>query len=88
MKRSAYLSALVRAHIAQNPPLPANELAALKLSVVVLAGLGRLLARDAKAPTGIARDDLQRTRASVAELEQRTHALAKAALMSWESHSA
>ena len=88
MKPSAYLSALVRAHIAQNPPLPANELAALKLSVVVLAGLGRLLARDAKAPAGIARDDLQRTRASLAELEQRTHALAKAALISWESRSA
>ena len=33
MKRSAYLSALVRAHIAQHPPLPANELAALKVSV-------------------------------------------------------
>ena len=88
MKRSAYLSALIRAHVARDPPLPTNELAALKLSVVVLAGLGRLLARDAKTPTGIARDDLQRTRASVAELEQRTHSLAKAALISWESRSA
>jgi hypothetical protein len=88
MKSSAYLSALVRAHIAQNPPLPAKELAALKLSVVVLAGLGRLLAREAKTPTGIARDDLQRTRATIAELEQRTHSLAKAALISWESRSA
>jgi hypothetical protein len=88
MKSSAYLSALVRAHIARNPPLPANELAALKLSVVVLAGLGRLLARESKAPTGIARDDLQRTRAAIAELEQRMHALAKAALISWESRIA
>ena len=88
MKRSAYLSALVRAHIAQNPPLAANELAALKVSVVVLAGLGRLLARQAKTPAGIAQDDLQRTRDSIAELERRTHALAKAALVSWESRSA
>jgi hypothetical protein len=88
MKSSAYLSALVRAHIARSSPLPANELAALKLSVVVLAGLGRLLAREAKAPAGIARDDLQRTRDSIAELEQRTHAFAKAALISWESRSA
>ena len=50
MKRSAYLSALVRAHIAQNPPLAANELSALKLSVVVLAGLGRLLAPRPRRP--------------------------------------
>ena len=88
MKPSAYLSALVRAHIAQNPTLPANELAALKLSIVVLAGLGRLLARQAKTPAGIARDDLQRARDCIAELERRTHALAKAALVSWESRSA
>jgi hypothetical protein len=88
MKSSAYLSALVRAHIARSPPLPASELGALKLSVVVLAGLGRLLAREAKAPAGIAQDDLQRTRDSITRLEQQTHALVKAALISWESRSA
>jgi hypothetical protein len=88
MKSSTYLSALVRAHIAQNPPLSANELAALKLTVVVLAGLGRLLARAARTPTGIPPDDWQRTRATIAELEQRIHAFAKAALISWESRIA
>jgi hypothetical protein len=88
MKSSAYIAAMVRAHIAQNPPLPATELTALKASVVVLAGLGRLLAREAKNTPGIARDDLQRMRAGIAELEQRTHALAKAALISWESRIA
>lgn len=35
MKSSAYLAALVRAHLAVNPPLTANELAALKQSVAV-----------------------------------------------------
>ena len=38
MKASSYLAALVRAHVAANPPLAATELAALKQSVVVLAG--------------------------------------------------
>lgn len=85
MKPSAYIAALVRAHVAHSPPWPANELAVLKQGVVVLAGLGRLLARAAKSPSGIPRDDLQRTRAVVAALEQRMHDLAKAALISWES---
>ena len=87
MKPSAYIAALVRAHVAHGPPWPANELAALKQSVVVLAGLGRLLANAGKAASGIAREDLQRTRAAVAGLEQRTHDLARAALISWESRS-
>jgi len=87
MKPSAYVAALVRAHVLQNPPWPENELATLKQTVVVLAGLGRLMAQAAKTGSGIARDDLQRTRAAVAALEQRTHDLARAALISWESRS-
>jgi len=43
MKDSAYLAALVRAHVAANPPLATDELRALKLAVTVLAGFGRLL---------------------------------------------
>ena len=96
MKPSAYLAALVRAHVAVNPPLTANELAALKQSVAVLAGVGRLLAQaQAQAQairlpssSGVAREELQRTRAAVAILEQRTHDLARVALISWESRSA
>jgi hypothetical protein len=87
MKPSAYVAALVRAHVARNPPWPENELVTLKQSVVVLAGMGRLLAQAAKSASGIARDDLQRTRAAMAALEQRTHDLARAALISWESRS-
>jgi hypothetical protein len=91
MKDSAYLAALVRAHVAANPPLAADELAALKLAVTVLAGFGRLLARTAREVTQARlmnpdlQEDLNRTRALVAALEQRTHDLARAALVSWES---
>jgi hypothetical protein len=89
MKPSAYLAALVRAHVAVNPPLTANELAALKQSVAVLAGVGRVLAQAIRLPSSpdLAREELQRTRAAVAILEQRTHDLARAALISWESRS-
>jgi hypothetical protein len=90
MKPSAYLAALVRAHVAVNPPLTANELAALKQSVAVLAGVGRVLAQAIRLPSspGVAREELQRTRAALAALEQRTHDLARTALISWESRSA
>ena len=89
MKPSAYLAALVRAHVAVNPPLSANELAALKQSVAVMAGVGRLLAQAIRLPSSsrIEREELQRTRAAVAALEQRTHDLARAALIGWESRS-
>ncbi|MGH8131825.1 MAG: hypothetical protein ACRETP_01110 [Steroidobacteraceae bacterium] len=89
MRASTYVAALVRAHVAANPPLAVKELAALKASVVELAGLGRVLARVTTmgAPTGVVREELQRLRAAVADLEQRTHDLARAALISWEGGS-
>jgi hypothetical protein len=91
MKDSAYVAAMVRAHVAASPPLAADELAAFKLAVTILAGFGRRLARTARDATqagGMHRglqQDLSRTRALVANLEQRTHDLARAALVSWES---
>ena len=91
MKPSAYLAALVRAHLAVNPPLAARELAALKQSVVVLAALGTLLAETAHNPAlsgpGLedVRQTVSRTRAAVAALEQRTHDLVRTALISWET---
>src|SRR6202012_2066367 len=45
MKTSAYLAALVRAHIAANPPVPAAEFSKLKPMVAALAALGRVLAQ-------------------------------------------
>jgi hypothetical protein len=91
MKRSAYLAALVRAHVAVNPPLATKELATLKHSIVVLAGLGTLLAQTARNPAlsgaGLedVRQNISRTRTAVATLEQRTHDLVQTALISWES---
>lgn len=93
VKASTYLAALARAHVAANPPLTAPELAALKQSIFVLAGLGRLLAQTARNPALTGRnfedfgEQLTRTRNAVAALEQRTHDLARAALISWESRS-
>ena len=91
IKASTYLAALVRAHIATNPPLTEDELGAYKHGVVLLAGLGRLLTRISRdaAQAGRVPQELQqeliRVRAVVAELEKRTHDLARAALVSWES---
>ena len=88
------MAALVRAHVVANPPLAATELAALKQSIIVLAGLGRLLVQTARNPslTGERHEDLRqqlrRTHDAVAALEERTHDMARAALISWETHSA
>jgi hypothetical protein len=93
MKPSSYLAALVRAHVAVNPPLAAKEIAELKHSIVVLSDLGTLLAQTVRSPalTGPrleeVRQDISRTRAAVAALEQRTHNLVRTALISWESRS-
>jgi hypothetical protein len=94
MKSSTYLAALVRAHLADNPPLAARELAELKLGIALLADLGGFLVRTARNPSldiaGI--DDLRKslgdTRAAVAALEQRTHDFVQKALVSWESRHA
>ena len=91
MKASTYLATLVRAHIATDPPLTHDELGAYKQGVILLAGLGRLLARmsrDGAKAGGMPKDlqqELSRTRALVAGLEKVTHNLARAALKSWES---
>jgi hypothetical protein len=92
-KASTYIAALVRAHVASNPPLTADELTAFKQAVAVLAGYGRLLALAAKghaAPGSPPRDlqqDLTRTRALIAALEQRMHEFVRVSLNSWEYHS-
>lgn len=93
MKVSAYLAALVRAHVRANPPLPTAELAALRKSVAILAGLGHVFAHVARAPVLTAVDheamraDIAQVRIILANLEQETHDLAKAALIAWESRS-
>lgn len=91
MKDSAYIAALVRGHVAANPPVATHELAAFKTAVSVLAGFGRLLARTAReaAQAGVMPRDLQqdlsRSRALVADVERRMHEFAQVALVTWES---
>jgi hypothetical protein len=91
MKDSAYIAALVRGHVAANPPVATHELAAFKTAVSVLAGFGRLLARTAReaARAGVMPRDLQqdlsRSRALVADVERRMHEFAQVALVTWES---
>jgi hypothetical protein len=90
MKDSAYIAALVRGHVAANPPLATQELTAFKAAVSVLAGFGRLFARTAReaAQTGVLPRDLQqdlsRSRALVADVERRLHEFAQASLIAWE----
>ena len=91
MKDSAYIAALVRGHVAANPPLATQELAAFKTAVSVLAWFGRVLARTAReaAQAGVLTRDLQqelsRSRALVSDVERRMHEFARAALVTWES---
>jgi len=91
VKTSTYLAAMARAHVAAAPPLVVNELAVLKQSIAVLAGLGTVLAQSGRNPALNAvgleelRQTLNRTRAAVAVLEQSTHDFTKAALKAWES---
>jgi hypothetical protein len=91
MKDSAYIAALVRGHVAANPPLATHELAAFKAAVSILAAFGRILARTAReaAQAGVLPRDLQhdlsRSRALVADVERRMHEFAQAALVTWES---
>jgi len=92
MRTSTYLAPLVRAHIAASPPLTIDELAVLKHGVAILAQLGRALSRTAHElrSAGTLPPELQKqlalTRTVVAALEQRTHDIARSALITWESH--
>ena len=91
MKDSAYIAALVRGHVAVNPPLATHELADFKAAVSILAAFGRILARTAReaAQAGVLPRDLQqdlsRSRALISDIERRMHEFAQAALVSWES---
>ncbi len=46
MKDSGYIAALVRGHVAANPPLTTHELAAFKAAVSVLAAFASTLGAD------------------------------------------
>jgi hypothetical protein len=91
MKTSAYLAALVRAHIGANPPVPAAELSKLKTMVTALVALSRVLAeldRRVRETGEGAREletNLYKTRVAVRALELVTSDFTRAALVSWET---
>ena len=91
MKTSAYLAALVRAHLRKNPPLPGAELAALKQAVEILANLSHVLAQMGRRPAHggsggeVVLRALVHTRAAVETLKQAMHDHATASLIAWES---
>jgi hypothetical protein len=90
MKASTYIAALVRAHVAANAPLAAQELGALKHGVVVLTTAGRLLVkvwRTTPDDNVTLLDRLERMHDAVTRLERHMLEFGKAALISWESHS-
>jgi hypothetical protein len=91
IKASKYLAALVRGHVARDPPLTTDELVALKTAISMLSKIGMIL-RTILCSVATATPDsvtliqeLRRTQAAVADVEQRVHDLALAALISWES---
>jgi hypothetical protein len=91
MRASTYLAALVRAHVAANPPLTVGEIETLKQGVVLLAKLGQSLSHISRsaAQGGTLSPELQtrltQTHAVVAALERRTRDVARSALITWES---
>ncbi len=93
MKPATYISALVRAHVTSNPPLPAAEVNALKTGIVVLANLGTMLAKTSRqgipsGPQGEVYGELiRRTRREISALERCIGDLTKAALIAWETRS-
>jgi hypothetical protein len=91
-KPSTYIAALVRGHIARNPPLVMAEMEAFRKAIVVLAGCGTLAARSLR---NVPRDSadlaelsqqLVAVRAAVASLEERMHDVVYESLQSWESN--
>jgi len=89
MKTSTYLAALVRAHIAANPPVPTAELSKLRTMIAVLATLSSVLAElDRRVrETGEGARELEanlcKTRVAVRALELVTSDFTRAALVSW-----
>jgi hypothetical protein len=88
---SAYIAALVRAHVAAAPPLARDEMQALKASASALGSALHLLRRaGATLPASQGGSDLRRAltemQGAVRTLEQDTRAFIQKALATWEAH--
>ncbi|MEJ0098488.1 MAG: plasmid mobilization relaxosome protein MobC [Pseudomonadota bacterium] len=91
MRPATYVSVLTRCHLRQLPPLPKDELLALKRSVSELAALGRNINQIARAANeggrlpGSVRDEFRAMLKVCEALRDNTKGLLKANLTSWES---
>jgi hypothetical protein len=87
---SAYIAALVRAHIAAAPPLVRDEMQALKACASALASALHLLRRVRSTPATQGDRDLRgaltEMEGAVRNLEQDTRAFIEKALATWEAH--
>lgn len=91
MAAATYVSVLIRAHLRALPPLPKDELSALKRSVAELGAIGRNLNQIARAANqggrvpGPGREDLRAMLKVCEGLRDHVKALIKANEASWEN---
>lgn len=90
MRGATYVSVLVRAHLRDLPPLPKDELGALKRSVAELGVIGRNLNQIARAANqggrvGPMRDDLRAFLKVCEALRDNVKGLIKVNVNSWEA---
>lgn len=91
MRPATYVSVLTRSHLRCLPPLPKDELLALRRSICELAAIGRNINQITKATNdagrlpGSAREEFRAMLKVCEALRDNTKALLKANLISWES---
>lgn len=91
MAAATYVSVLIRAHLRALPPLPKDELSALKRSVAELGAIGRNLNQIARAAnqggrvSGPGREDLRAMLKVCERLRDHVKTLIKANVVSWEN---
>jgi hypothetical protein len=91
MRPATYVSVLTRSHLRRLAPLPTDELQALRRSIGELAAIGRNINQIAKVANGggqlpgSVREEFRAMLTICEALRDRTKALLKANLISWES---
>jgi Bacterial mobilisation protein (MobC) len=91
MRSATYVSVLIRSHLRMLPPLPKDELLALKRSIAELATIGRNINQIAKAvneggrPPGSVKEEFRAMLKICETLRDNTKALLKANEISWQT---
>lgn len=83
MTRSAYLAALVRAHVSVNPPIPEEEIRILKRAVIGLDNLSRAIS--GVKGNELSGETLQKFLEGITLLDKRVQEFIRASLIAWES---